>query len=127
MKAKEVSVISFKLHLLLFIGSNTFFFAGGEVASCLGGLHLIVHDNCCLVLLLCSDLPLFSTFLGREPVREMNMASSEDLTVDHVAVDRSEGEDVTTSAPATSRARAARILRRLSHKVACTTAAVAQR
>ena len=55
------------------------------------------------------------------------MASSEDFSVDHEEEDRSSGEDVGTSARVASRTRAARISRRLTRKVACTTAERARR
>ena len=57
----------------------------------------------------------------------MNTASSEDFTVEHEVEDKSEGEDVGTSTPVASRARAARISRRLGLKVARTTVEAAQR
>ena len=49
------------------------------------------------------------------------MSSSEEFTVEH------EEEDVGTSTPAASRARAARISRRLTQKMAHTTAEMVQR
>ena len=42
------------------------------------------------------------------------MSSSEEFTVEHEEEDRSSGEDVGTSTPAASRARAVRISRRLT-------------
>ena len=65
---------------------------------------------------------LLSISQGSDPVREMNMASSEDFSMEHEEEDRSGGEDVGTSTPAASRARAARISKRLTRKVARTTA-----
>ena len=55
------------------------------------------------------------------------MSSSEEFTVDHEEEDRSGGEDVGTSTPAASRAGAARISKRLTRKVARTTAEMVQR
>ena len=55
------------------------------------------------------------------------MASSEDFSMEHEKEDRSVGEDVGTSTPAASRARAARISRRLTRKVARTTVERARR
>ena len=74
-----------------------------------------------------SDLLLFSVSKGRVPAREMNMSSSEEFTVEHEEEDRSDGEDVGTSTPAASWARAARISRRLTRKVARTTAEMVRR
>ena len=75
----------------------------------------------------CSDLFLFSTSQGRGPAREMNMASSEEFTVEHEEEDRSGGEDVGTSTHAASQGCAAGISRRLTCKVARTTADTVQR
>ena len=47
-------------------------------------------------------------------MKEVNLASSEDFSVEFEAEDKSKGEDVGTFAPAASRARAIRISRRLS-------------
>ena len=57
----------------------------------------------------------------------MNLGSSEDFSVEHEAEDRSEGEDVGTSTPVASQARATRISRRLGRKVARTTVEAVQR
>ena len=57
----------------------------------------------------------------------MNMASNKEFTVEHEEEDRSGGEDIGTSTPTISRDRATRISRRLTRKVARTTAEAVQR
>ena len=55
------------------------------------------------------------------------MSSNVEFTVQHEEEDRYGGEDVGTSTPAASRARAARISRRLTRKVARTTVETVRR
>ena len=80
-----------------------------------------------VMLLLLLTWFLFSVSQDRDPEREMNMESSEDFTMEHEEEDRSGGEDVGTSTRAASQTRAARISRRLTWKVACTTVEMVQR